>query len=675
MTIYRWGQPTLQTNVIGNAITANSVVSMGNAGIANVNTMVPFFTSYNGGLSVGQVSSLLVNANLTYNGNALVVGSAGNTVTINNGGNVTATGNIQASYFIGDGSQLTGLPSGYGNAQVTNYAEFGWAGNIIPAIDNVYSLGSSSRQWKDLWVSNSTIYINQVPLSSQIINGNSTLFYANAPVVTSGPNAAPITTNITTSANIAANSLIGNVISSTGNVYGSRVVASYLWGDGSNITNINASSIIGAYGNANVAAYLPTDTTITNITSNVSILQGNVVNLTTSLANTNSNVTNNTSNISILQGNVVSLTTSLANTNSNVANLQTAVTSLTGNVYGNSNVASYLPTYSGTVKAGNLSVTGSAVILGNLSVQGNITFTNSNVITTNDLYIQLANNQSTLSGIDGAGLEVGSANLVNWTYSSTANAWTTNVGLSSQGNISAPYFIGNGSQLTGLPASYGNANVTTLLSNFGSNTILTTGNVTGGNVLTSGVLSVGGIVTIASTAGNVLTTTGNISAGYLYGNGAFLTGLPANYGNSNVTTLLSSGTVSTPIISTGNISGNNISGGYVTIANAVSIPSTAINGTGVTTIYTASSSNVEAVQLTVRAQIGSPASSVQMLQMMIAQDSTGNLSYTVYDRVNTNSSVSPIPVSVTNISNFISVALNSSSTTYYTVGVTEFAKT
>ena len=33
MTIYRWGQPTLQTNVIGNAITANSVVSMGNAEI------------------------------------------------------------------------------------------------------------------------------------------------------------------------------------------------------------------------------------------------------------------------------------------------------------------------------------------------------------------------------------------------------------------------------------------------------------------------------------------------------------------------------------------------------------------------------------------------------------------------------------------------------------------
>ena len=119
----------------------------------------------------------------------------------------------------------------------------------------------------------------------------------------------------------------------------------------------------------------------------------------------------------------------------------------------------------------------------------------------------------------------------------------------------------------------------------------------------------------------------------------------------------------------------NIAAGYVTIANAVSIPGTAVNGSGVVTVYTASSSNVEAVQLTIRAQIGSPASSVQMLQVMIAQDSTGNLSYTVYDRVNTNNGVSPIPVSVTNIGNFISVALNSGSTTYYTVGVTEFAKT
>jgi hypothetical protein len=50
------------------------------------------------------------------------------------------------------------------------------------------------------------------------------------------------------------------------------------------------------------------------------------------------------------------------------------------------------------------------------------------------------------------------------------------------GNIVANYFIGNGSQLTGIGGTYGNADVVTLLSAFGSNSISTTGNITSGNV-------------------------------------------------------------------------------------------------------------------------------------------------------------------------------------------------
>ena len=50
------------------------------------------------------------------------------------------------------------------------------------------------------------------------------------------------------------------------------------------------------------------------------------------------------------------------------------------------------------------------------------------------------------------------------------------------GNVTAQYFIGNGSQLTGLAETYSNAEVATFLANFGSNTISTTGNITGGNI-------------------------------------------------------------------------------------------------------------------------------------------------------------------------------------------------
>jgi len=113
------------------------------------------------------------------------------------------------------------------------------------------------------------------------------------------------------------------------------------------------------------------------------------------------------------------------------------------------------------------------------------------------------------------------------------------------GNIDADYFIGDGSLLTGITGSYGNSNVTTLLSNLGSNTV---------------------------------STTGNVSGGYIFGNGSQLTGIVSSYGNSNVTTLLSnlgSNTVST----TGNVTASNIiatlngSGSNVTSISATNISS------------------------------------------------------------------------------------------------------
>ena len=57
--------------------------------------------------------------------------------------------------------------------------------------------------------------------------------------------------------------------------------------------------------------------------------------------------------------------------------------------------------------------------------------------------------------------------------------------VSATGNIAGSYFIGNGSQLTGIAASYGDSNVVTLLAAFGSNSISTTGNVTANNLNSS----------------------------------------------------------------------------------------------------------------------------------------------------------------------------------------------
>ena len=68
-----------------------------------------------------------------------------------------------------------------------------------------------------------------------------------------------------------------------------------------------------------------------------------------------------------------------------------------------------------------------------------------------------------------------------------------NGNISATGNITGSYFLGNGSQLTGLPATYGNANVAANLAAFGSNPISTTGNITLGT----------GIMSAASVSGNI----------------------------------------------------------------------------------------------------------------------------------------------------------------------------
>ena len=100
--------------------------------------------------------------------------------------------------------------------------------------------------------------------------------------------------------------------------------------------------------------------------------------------------------------------------------------------------------------------------------------------------------------------------------------------------VTANSFAGDGSQLTGLPEAYGDANVTSLLGSFGSNSVVTTGNVTAGSfsgdgsgltgLPASGLASVsadttpelGGNLTGAGfSIGNVSTVeaTGNVTAG------------------------------------------------------------------------------------------------------------------------------------------------------------------
>jgi len=88
----------------------------------------------------------------------------------------------------------------------------------------------------------------------------------------------------------------------------------------------------------------------------------------------------------------------------------------------------------------------------------------------------------------------------NLTFNSSTNLLSVGGNVSATGNITGNYIIGNGSQLTGLPASYGNANVAANLAAFGSNPISTTGNITGNYFIGNGSQLTG--VTASAAGGN-----------------------------------------------------------------------------------------------------------------------------------------------------------------------------
>jgi hypothetical protein len=122
------------------------------------------------------------------------------------------------------------------------------------------------------------------------------------------------------------------------------------------------------------------------------------------------------------------------------------------------------------------------------------------------------------------------------------------------GNISANYFVGNGSQLTGLPAGYANADVAAYLPTYTGNlvsltgAVTTTANITGGNVLTGGLITATGNITGGNVlTGGLITATANITGGNV-----LTGGLITATGNITGGNILTAGLVSlSSIVKTG----------------------------------------------------------------------------------------------------------------------------
>jgi hypothetical protein len=393
------------------------------------------------------------------------------------------------------------------------------------------------------------------------------------------------------------NTLMPGSLSAVGNITGNVFT-----GNGAGLTNIPGGNIVGGYGNANVAANLAAFatnpiSTSGNITAGYFIgngvaltsltganVTGTVANATYAL-NANSSSFANQANIADVANSVaganVTGTVGLAqfvtqNAQANITSVGTLSSlSVSGNTTsGNISVV-------GNIDGSNLNISNNAVILGNLTVNGNTTFINSNVVTINDKFINLANNAATPSAANGGGIGIGpiASEYATLTYNSTANVWETNIGLGVNGNVTANYFIGNGSALSSITGGNVTGTVANATYALNANAATFAGTVT--TNAQPNITSVG-ILTAINTSGDI-SATGNITGNVFTGNAAGLTNIPggnvtgtvplAQYVTQNAQANITSVGVLTALSVSGNItSGNITNNGTITSTGNITAP-------------------------------------------------------------------------------------------------------
>jgi hypothetical protein len=396
---------------------------------------------------------------------------------------------VTANYFVGNGSLLTGVTvNSIAGANVS-----GQVGNALIA---------------------STVYTNAQP--------NITSVGTLTGITSTG------TANFTGASNVALGP-VANVHITGGST------GQYLQTDGSGVLNWASISTSSTLANVNSSVNIPTANGNVNITSagNTSLV---VTDTGANIAGT-LNVTGNATVSNITGANVVSANTFTASANitASNANLGNAVTAnyFVGNLYGTANLATYATTanaveganvsgqvgnslIAGTVYTAaqpnitsvgtltDLSVSGNAVVTGNLVVNGALEYTNVNNLYIKDPIIELGGGVNVAPLTSNDGKDRGTLlhyhtsapvdAFMGWDNSNAEFAFGSNVSVASEvvtfnslGNVRASYFIGNGSQLTGITATSGNANY----ANYAGNAFSVTGsNVSGqvGNALVAGTV-------------------------------------------------------------------------------------------------------------------------------------------------------------------------------------------
>lgn len=403
------------------------------------------------------------------------------------------------------------------------------ASSIIPSSNITYGLGNATNQWSDLWVSGNTIYMSNVPLT---ITGN-TLQVDGSNVITVSEPVNNIDFDLTPTNGGAVGRLIWNATDGTLNLGmgGGQVTQQIGQEEFIRVKNISGSTLL----NGRVVRINGSDA------GRATVVQAQA-----------DTVANSKTTTGILTETIADGNEGFVTTFGLVRNLDTAAFSAGDVLYlspvSAGVVTNVLPTGGQVVVRIGVCITSNAttgVILVGVDFEPSLeALSNVDVVDVqnNDL-LQYNSISSEWQNVPGpAGNVVGTTDsqalsnktLTSPTLSGTASG-TANINITgaigASGNISGNYFIGNGSQLTGILPSLGNLTIT-------DQTIAGT-NINGNiNITPNG----SGLVVVPSLAMNntelftdgggynITTSVGNISlladSGNVYTNSSFLPTMP-----------------------------------------------------------------------------------------------------------------------------------------------------
>ena len=513
----------LTGNTLSSNVTVSSLTTVGTLGTLSVSGNVRGGNLVTTGAVVasGDVSGTNVNAGSNVNASGNVTG--GNVIVvadISAGGAISGVGNVSGAYFIGNGSQLSGIAVS-SNAALLTYTTL--SSNVVDS--SLRQLGTLNYlNVGNALGGNGAINSNSISAGTTIVatgnitggNINTGGIVSAVGNITSGAIVSAFG-NIATAANISGGNIsVATLIFSAGNIGATGNI------DGGNINTSGAvyasGNIYGAniQGGANVFATLYTGTTVS--------VSGNVrgVNLLGNVANISGNIdSGNLRTLGIVSaagnitapnfiGNVVgNITGTLSAPGSNTqvvfndSGTANATANLTFNKTTNALTATGTITGGNISTAGTLSVGGSTIIAGNLTVSGTTEYTNVSTLAIQDPIISIGRgaNNAALTSSD-------SKDRGEQLYYFATTEKSAFIGYqASSGNLIAAANVTITNEVVTV-TSYGTLQVGTLAANTAVSAV---GNVTSGNSITSGLAQSASL----SVTGNTATvTSGNYQIGY-----------------------------------------------------------------------------------------------------------------------------------------------------------------